>query len=385
MDLSGIFTAIIVDTNAYDKKANDFCGFHSALLPSFFETLERLNIQLISHPVLQGETLRHIVNGELSQKNENAITAITKYKTYLEMAGCNCDSIIDSLRQLEISEKLAEKFRYDYRNAIMLPYANPEKIFELYFSGKSPFSLSGKKKSEFPDAFVIEALKNYLHNNQGIVCLVVTEDADWANALKDTENITITSDIDSALKILHAHEKKSDCLSQYVGKIYEEIATWVQENTARDVWFSTQDFDCQDDIDVEEVRLVSCSDAVIPLRISSNELTIQVQLDISVDGSATVIDEDDSVWDNEEKTFIFTSFSIVDFFEASGEVTAEIKIEIDSADNPKLSSIKLLAAHGVDLSIDLDNIEYHSLNIDPVDVTGDIMDTLEDQYRQNGY
>ena len=189
MDKQRIFNAIIVDTNAFDGKGNDFCGYHSKLLPSFFDTIRRLNIQLISHPILKEETIKHIKTGDWKNKPENAITAITKYKRYLEIAGVSYDAIIEKLKDIDLCKNTIDAFQKEISSALMLSYSDPEKVFKKYFSNEPPFSESGAKKSEFPDAFVIEAIKQYLIDNPTISVLIVAKDKDWKNAFEDNKNI----------------------------------------------------------------------------------------------------------------------------------------------------------------------------------------------------
>lgn len=56
MDKTQFFNTVIIDTNAFDSKGNDFCGHFNSIIPSFFKTLSVHGIKILSHPVLIGET-----------------------------------------------------------------------------------------------------------------------------------------------------------------------------------------------------------------------------------------------------------------------------------------------------------------------------------------
>ena len=133
---------------------------------------------------------------------------------------------------------------------------------------------------------------------------------------------------------------------------------------------------------VEEVRLIGIdNNGIVPLVLSDNMLTLQVDLDLAVDGSATIVDYDNSVWDSEDKCYIITSFSIMEFKDATGRVTAEIQIRLSDNQSPTLDSIKLMAPHGVTLTVDENKLEFTDLSFDATDAREDMMDALEEYYR----
>ena len=135
-------------------------------------------------------------------------------------------------------------------------------------------------------------------------------------------------------------------------------------------------------IEIETVRLENIdNNRVVPLRLSDSILTLQVELDIAVDGSTTIADYDNSVWDHEDKCYIFTSFSLMEFKNATGQVTAEIQIRLDDNSKPILENVKLMAPHGVVLSVDEGNLQFTDLSFDIADAREEMMDALEEYYR----
>lgn len=46
-------TMVLVDTSAFIEANSDFIGFHSALLPSFFNAVDSKEIILLTHPILE--------------------------------------------------------------------------------------------------------------------------------------------------------------------------------------------------------------------------------------------------------------------------------------------------------------------------------------------
>ena len=371
--------AIIIDTNAFDAKGNDFCGYFDAILPSLFVAIRAQNIQLLSHPVLQGEVFRHINTGDLKTKPENAALSLVRNKVYLELIGVSVDVAIQKLKELDLSQKAIETYNRYYREATVLPYADPSEVFRKYFESEPPFYDKGDKKAEFPDAFILGALEKYLENNPDTCVMVVSNDNDWAAALSDKPNALLVDSIDSALQILNKTEHKiGECLAS----VFSDISAYIGDKATTDIWFEINDYECQEETEVEAVRFVDFdNNGIVPLLLSDNKLTLQVDLDIEVEGSTTIVDYDNSIWDHEDRCFIFTSFSIMEFKDATGRVTAEIQIRLSDNQSPTLDSIKLMAPHGVTLTVDENKLEFTDLSFDATDAREDMMDALEEYYR----
>lgn len=59
--------------------------------------------------------------------------------------------------------------------------------------------MSGKKKAEFPDAFIFDATRKYLEKHPNEILLVISKDSDWTTAFNQIENIIICDSISNAL------------------------------------------------------------------------------------------------------------------------------------------------------------------------------------------
>lgn len=376
---SFFYGAIIIDTNAFDAKGNDFCGYFDAILPSLFAAIRAQNIQLLSHPVLQGEVFRHINTGDLKTKPENVALSLVRNKVYLELIGVSVDVAIQKLKELDLSQKAIETYNRYYSEATVLPYADSSEVFRKYFESEPPFSDKKDKKAEFPDAFVLGALEKYLENNPDTCVMVVSNDNDWAAALSDKPNALLVDSIDSALQILNKTEHKiGECLSSVIS----DVSAYIGDKATTDIWFEINNYECQEETEVEAVRFVDFdNNGIVPLLLSDNKLMLQVDLDIEVDGSTTIVDYDNSIWDHEDRCYIFTSFSIMEFKDATGRVTAEIQIRLSDNQSPTLDSIKIMAPHGVTLTVDENKLEFTDLSFDATDAREDMMDALEEYYR----
>lgn len=77
------------------------------------------------------------------------------------------------------------------------------KVMERYFSGLPPFSESGKKKSEFPDALILLALEAWAEREEKKV-LTVAQDADWKNFCEGSAYLDYEEDFGAALSVFNS-------------------------------------------------------------------------------------------------------------------------------------------------------------------------------------
>lgn len=73
-------------------------------------------------------------------------------------------------------------------------YVSVPEVLSQYFESKPPFSESGKKKSEFPDAIVLMAVEAWSEQTQKPV-LAIARDGDWKNYCDISPNIDYLEDL----------------------------------------------------------------------------------------------------------------------------------------------------------------------------------------------
>jgi hypothetical protein len=118
----------------------------------------------------------------------------------------------------ELSEKLKpadfakknqiemEEFFRECKAVTLFPRADAiGKVFELYFDRKAPFG-SGKKKAEFPDAFVLQALDAVPTPNHEVV-YVISRDEDIKSACSPKNpSLQHVQSLDHLLNLVNRHE-----------------------------------------------------------------------------------------------------------------------------------------------------------------------------------
>lgn len=389
--MSIIIDAVIIDTSAYMNEQSDFIGLNSAILPSLFQLLEKRNITLLAHEILNKEIIKNIHESELINKLSYLKETIKKYKTVLPLIDLSVENITKKIDSLSLEKQLIDAYQGFYKRATLLPYPSSEKIFSQYFAATPPFAESGNKKSEFPDAFVIESLKQYQEANTTSKILVISCDPDWQKSFKGIPNISLVQTISDGIKIIQKSEalKSQKC---------EEIFELIKDSLGKEIVAQTEYecfelnnfnyFDEEGDFEVVSVEVTDVSDIITPLKITENSILIRTTATLKVSGRSRVLNENESYWDKEDGKYLFVKYNDISFENGESEVECEISIEYDSEapfdpDEPIsdawVDSVRLNVKFNIEVDVDDDDI----IVSDPEqDAFGDMMDALEDYHRR---
>jgi len=109
---------------------------------------------------------------------------------------------------------------------VELPQTALPTVLDLYFGKKPPFG-EGKKKAEFPDAFVLEALKSKSGINNEFV-YVVSGDQDLANACKQHPHLEYVESLSRFLDCYNAHADTIKQVHATVKKNFKMIEKQLQ-------------------------------------------------------------------------------------------------------------------------------------------------------------
>ncbi|MBQ3113579.1 MAG: DUF4935 domain-containing protein [Phascolarctobacterium sp.] len=327
-------TMVLVDTSAFVDANSDFIGVHSALLPSFFNAVASKEIILLTHPILEKEIQKHIEDSSIYKNYQQLVTHLGKCKDALVLAGCNDTELFEKIAGFDIKAKTFEIFKNNYSNAVMLEYPEPDIIFEQYFSAKPPFAIHGKKKNEFPDAFVIESAKQYLEEHYNEALLVVSRDSDWKDAFDDTDNVLFSDSISDAIKRINEIESvlSDEMIKALFQSVYEELLKDVQFHAECEC-YDVLAFEFVKDFEVDRIKVDSVDDyCIIPLKITRSSLLIKTTARVVVDGHGVIFNEDESIWINEEDDYIYKVYSDMSLIGGEAEVECEIEIQFDFDD-----------------------------------------------------
>ena len=206
-------------------------------------------------------------------------------------------------------------------------------VLSDYFGAKPPFEESGKKKSEFPDAFIAQQIRNRFGETETVV--IVSNDKGFIRACGESENHLFFSSLGKLYNAISkedaAYDETMAVIKDLQLRISAAVKEYIKGNENIDVHGLSYDKDgIESGYDYSEVYLHSISDVTFSVRsvdeISENIslVTLSCKADISAD--CYYEDYANAPWNPEEKECVF-----VDTIQMREEHKARFgcRIEID--------------------------------------------------------
>ena len=356
-----------------------FVVFFDSIIPSFFNQLSEKRIRVVTHPVLINETQKHIIRGldnKLPYKDRvaNLINALKRNKGIISLSSIDYDKMIAELNSMDLESKCIIAFKDLIKDAEILSYCNPDIVFEKYFRAEPPFADKGNKKSEFPDAFAIESIMDYIKTHNSDYFLIVSNDSDWTKSFENIDRVTMADSLNQALALLN--DRKD--LGQFIDKLDDEIKTKLIE-IIPDFWIQINNYDLWSEVQIENILINDLTDTVFPLSISDSEIVLQTNAEILLDGAATIRDYDNAIWDQETRTYLDFSLAELVFEGASSNVNIEIHIKIKDDSNLELVEVRIIDKAGIWLTLEEGNYQIEE-HVSKSDARAEMYDVLEEYY-----
>lgn len=319
-------TAVLIDTSAYHNRQCDFSGIMSAMIPMFLRLLEINHIPVLGHPILDNEVRKHINDSQIVERTKELCKSLRKSKSILSSVGFVAEDILDRASAEKIAGSLTEAYDEFAKSFVMLPYVDAQEVFADYFNTKPPFSATGAKKAEFPDAFVLKGLLRYCAENPDAQVLVISSDSDWRNTLSGNVQIEMVSTLKDALVALWS---QLDDKAEFVWRIWSEKTPEIMveiASAAESEAFSIDGIYEPEEIEITRIHATSMMGNMTPLEITENSTLVHATAVLSIDGVADYFDENRSVWDKEDQIYYFMAYSRMHFQDASAEVECEVRL-----------------------------------------------------------
>ena len=175
---------VCFDTNIYDNTQYDFEG-------NFYTTFKGLqksypNLRVYVEPIIYNEVLSHLLDRAKSITKE--VESLRRKTRSLDLFSNTMETLktedLESQCFTEYKEKFEEfiKFFSDEEIDKTFNYEISD-ILSDYFKGLPPFENKNSKKNEFPDALIIQGLKNKFQNQDNL--FIVSSDKGFYEAVKD--------------------------------------------------------------------------------------------------------------------------------------------------------------------------------------------------------
>ena len=167
-----------------------------------------------------------------------------------------------------LKKSVGEFFEKCGAEQLDLPKLALPKVLDLYFEKRPPFG-PGKKKAEFPDALVIEALKAKAGVNNQVI-YVVSEDSDFANACKECPHLELVPTLGHFLDHYNSHAESVKRIRATLRKNSRKI----DERLDEIVNSLSGELDCPGSVKIAYRKIVDILDSLI---ISCDEARASVE------------------------------------------------------------------------------------------------------------
>lgn len=201
-----------------------------------------------------------------------------------------------------------------------------ENVMDAYFNTEAPFEPNERKKNEFPDAIVINILKNEIDLVNDTL-IVITEDKGFSAGLSGVKNVSTFKKINDYLDNVNRQETLYNELISYYSdenntlNVTNQVKSFIENN------YDSIDIDGRvydrkgmidgyeydeieiNSIDIESVRINKVEEIIEGENIT--KITAEFLMEILVDADCRFFDEDNSIWNSEDKEYGYRSYGYV--------------------------------------------------------------------------
>lgn len=333
--------AVTIDTNIFD--AAKFNLGDASTLRILENYVRRGKIKVVLSDIVVRESKRHIAarvkevcgivntarNSALKVYNEHLISSIGMNEMF---------RIVESEDDIIAKE---EKVFDDFLCAIDAEILGTDlidinSVLSDYFGAKPPFEESGKKKSEFPDAFIAQQIRNRFGETETVI--IVSNDKGFIRACQESENCLFFNSLGALYNAISKEDAAYDDTIAVIKDLQLRISAAVKEyikgNENIDVNGLSYDKDgIESGYDYNEFYLHGISDVTFSVHsvdeISDNISIVTLSCKADIFADCYYEDYANAPWDPEEKEYVF-----VDTIKMREEHKARFgcRIEIDRAE-----------------------------------------------------
>lgn len=359
---------VFVDTSAYESKNYQFGEHALAKLCDFLES-ERLHLLITQITI--NEIKAHLLFK--SEESSRAIKKIQKEAMFLrntpELA---CHGIFEKVKPEDIYKIALKNFEefLDKSSAEIIDINNvsPSIVFEKYFKEEPPFG-GANKKSEFPDAFALEAVRN-ASKDRGHLLYVVSDDGDMEKYTKTLDNMIHLKKVDDLLDLVVRNEEELKEPVKFADSIFEQLEILLNKSATEALnsseFYSDAANGQDDEIYQVDIESISINHKNI-ISISDEDVEYEIDFEVVLKAHYSIADYDRSAWDPEDKVYIIVLYN--DFVRKHTEVFSAY-VHIDYEDGIRANA-ELIDFDFTESAFELFEDNSEVISYKPLDINGE--------------
>lgn len=384
--------SVFLDTNIFKGCRYDFGS--SSILELLKNLTKQGKVKLFVSDIVVRETENHIKAdiAEAISKFKKARKSISSTLSSSIVKGTNLAEIFELPLQSTVQDNALIRFKefLGSANSVILDSSSIdiESILNDYFIGRAPFEQNENKKHEFPDALIASKLK--LEFSEVKPLFVISGDGGFKKALSDVRGFVCLKSVKELLDLINRQDEMYTSITQYLldtnsRTLVAEFINQMLENIDIEV----NGLNCDrkglcEGCEYEETIMTSITD--LDFELSSVDEINELAVSITLSCKAKIFvrckynDYENSIWDSEEKKYIFLSTrEVEEEHEPDFECSLELRV---SQENDSIHFNPM----NVSVDIELDQYSRVSQNFinqedDELVAKCDMADTLEEYYR----
>ena len=333
--------AVTIDTNIFD--AAKFNLGDASTLRILENYVRRGKIKVVLSDIVVRESKRHIADqvkkicGIMRKARAAALEGSTEHLITTIGLGEILRIVKNKDELISKGEEMFDDFLRTINAEILgVDLIDVGLILGDYFETKPPFENGEKKKSEFPDAFIAQQIRNRFGETETVI--IVSNDKGFIRACQESENCLFFNSLGALYNAISKEDAAYDdtiaVIKELQLRISAAVNEYIKDNENIDVNGLSYDKDgIESGYDYNEFYLHGISDVTFSVHsvdeISDNIsiVTLSCKADISAD--CYYEDYANAPWDPEEKEYVF-----VDTIKMREEHKARFgcRIEIDRAE-----------------------------------------------------
>lgn len=213
------YEALLIDTSIFDGNG---LRLEKGLLGKLNQ-FKKSPVVFLLPDVICGEIKTHLEQ-KIRASRSALEKSINEAGDHLFFDGSTLNQAKELLLESKEIEGLAETRLNNFiekTGAIVLECGEHLSVSELlkkYFSNQAPFSETGKKKNEFPDAIVLMAVDEWAKKSSKSV-LAIAKDDDWSRYCESSENIDCIGELSDGLAMFN----KANAPYAFLSKLESEL------------------------------------------------------------------------------------------------------------------------------------------------------------------
>jgi hypothetical protein len=289
--------AIFLDTQVFEAAS---FNFKMTALVSLVEQVQKGTVRLI---------LTDITVREVKARIEKVVAAqlegITKFKRNARVLRSSAlpeaKAVLDLDEQKVVADlhQQFDEFLRESKSEIIDTSALPAgPVFEQYFAGKPPFG-SGDKKSEFPDAFVVEALGKWAKENGAL--FVISGDEPFRDACRAHDRVYASAKLSTLLDRIMFDAAIGAFIREQTLERIDDIREQAKEEF-QDRMYNVDDEWGDAEMVVQSLELEGEPEI---LEADEDSATVEVHFQGKFDAHLSYDDSSSGVYDSETKSQMF--------------------------------------------------------------------------------